>query len=520
MYKALVVDDEKMIRMGIKKAIPWEKLGVSEVYTAASGKEALEIVAAHGPQIMVTDIQMSEMSGLQLIERVRELMPEIRIIVLTGYDSFEYARQSLRLQVQDFFLKPIDEVDLANAIAKQVDYLEEQKNEEKNLQMLWRIEGTAQQNRLEKCIHDLVHGFGDKQELLGILKNEFMFEDRQKMGVILIAPKLNMNQNTGEDNFHYMTVKSVCMGMVDGRELGITFDNGDGLLGLVYFEQEEGDTVLEMLEELADVLKDEFDSKPKMMVGSMVRGFENLAISYNDACYLLENETENIRDIVQTFRAQNKVEILRDLYAELKGIMCSNVGDTAYVMKVYDTFTKAVESYNVSTLTVRRYCFEIACAIYFAYMEESGELGEGKLESLARSLSAAKREEACEVTRMFIDQLLGKEEENVHDIITRAKHYIDEHLMEDLSVSSIATNLYITPNYFSRLFKRVTKEGCNEYIVRKRIEKAKSLLETTSMRTGKIAMMVGYRDTNYFSLAFKKHTGKSPTKYREEMQKQ
>ena len=99
-----------------------------------------------------------------------------------------------------------------------------------------------------------------------------------------------------------------------------------------------------------------------------------------------------------------------------------------------------------------------------------------------------------------------------------ARHYIDEHLAEDISVSSIAESLYITPNYFSRLFKRITGEGCNEYIVRKRIEKAKSLLETTSIKTGKIAMMVGYRDTNYFSLAFKKHTGKSPTKYREEMQ--
>ena len=151
-------------------------------------------------------------------------------------------------------------------------------------------------------------------------------------------------------------------------------------------------------------------------------------------------------------------------------------------------------------------------------MGDSGEVESGKLDALAKGLMSASKEEACEVTRMFISQLLGQGEENVHDIITKAKHYIDEHLAEDLSVSSIAASLYITPNYFSRLFKRVMKEGCNEYSVRKRIEKAKSLLETTSLKTGKIAMMVGYRDTNYFSLAFKKHTGKSPTKYREEVQ--
>ena len=142
----------------------------------------------------------------------------------------------------------------------------------------------------------------------------------------------------------------------------------------------------------------------------------------------------------------------------------------------------------------------------------------GKLDALSKSLSSAGKEEACEITRMFIEQLIENDEEDVHYTISNARHYIDEHLAEDISVSSIAESLYITPNYFSRLFKRITGEGCNEYIVRKRIEKAKSLLETTSIKTGKIAMMVGYRDTNYFSLAFKKHTGKSPTKYREEMQ--
>lgn len=518
MYRALVVDDEKMIRMGIKKAIPWEKLGVSEVFTAASGKEALKVIEEYRPQIMLTDIQMTEMTGLELIELAREVMPEIRIIVLTGFDRFEYARQSLRLQVQDFFLKPIDETDLANSISKQVQYLNEQKQEEKNNQIQWRIQGTAQQSKLEMCVRDLIHGNGEQQELLKKISQEFGFENSQKMGMILIAPMLYMNQNSSEENFfRAMSVKNVCMGMVDARELGITFYDKDDVIGIVYFEKEEGETVLTSAEDLANVLKDEFETKPKIMVGSTVTGFENLSISYNDARYLLEHEKENIKEIVQTFGAQNKVEILRDIYAELKGIMCSNVGDTSYVMKAFDTFSKAVESYNVSTVVVRRYCFEMASALFFAYMEDSGEVGDGKLESLARSLSTSKREEACEVTRMFISQLLGKEE-NVHYIITQAKHYIDEHLMEDLSVSSIANSLYITPNYFSRLFKRVTKEGCNEYIVRKRIEKAKCLLETTSLRTGKIAMMVGYRDTNYFSLAFKKHTGKSPTKYREEVQ--
>mgnify|MGYP002691093790 CR=1 FL=1 len=130
-YRVLIVDDEKMIRMGMKNAIDWKKLEVDDVFTAASGNEALKILKEEGPEIMVTDIQMTEMTGLELIEKAKEKVPDLRVIVLTGYDNFEYARQSIRLEVQDFFLKPIDEEDLAEAVKKQVDYLDEQKQAEK-----------------------------------------------------------------------------------------------------------------------------------------------------------------------------------------------------------------------------------------------------------------------------------------------------------------------------------------------------------------------------------------------------
>ena len=132
MYRVLIVDDEKMIRMGMKNAIDWKKLGVDDVFTAASGNEALKILKEEGPEIMVTDIQMTEMTGLELIKAARESVPELRVIVLTGFDNFEYARESLRLQVQDFFLKPIDEDDLFNAIEKQIKELKEQENKEQN----------------------------------------------------------------------------------------------------------------------------------------------------------------------------------------------------------------------------------------------------------------------------------------------------------------------------------------------------------------------------------------------------
>ena len=518
MYRVLIVDDEKMIRMGIRKVIQWEKLGVEQVFTAASAREALQILEEQGPQIMITDIQMSEMSGLELIEEARKRQPELRVLVLTGYDSFEYARQSLRLKVQDFFLKPVDETDLSDAIEGQIRFLEHKKAEAKSSLLVQRTRGLTEQIRLEAQMRDLVHRRGDSRQLLERMHDYYGLDRFYGFQVVLIIPPLCMANQSSENNFQEMSMKNICISIVDAQAEGVTFIDDDGALVAVYFLGEEEESVPEKSRELADILQDEFDCKPKMVIGSVVECLDNLYISYHDARHLLDTEKEGLQDIVQLLGEQNKNNIFQDIYTELKGMMCSNIGNTEYVLKAFRTFTKAAESYNLSRQTVRRLCFELASAIYFSYLGEAGETEAGKLDALSKSLRSASREEACAVTEMFLSQMLGSQEENVHDIVAKAKYYIAEHLTEELTVSNIAVSLYITPNYFSRLFKRVTKEGCNEYIVRKRIEKAKSLLDTTSLKIGEIAMMVGYRDTNYFSLAFKKHTGKSPTKYREEIQ--
>lgn len=335
MYKILIVDDEKMIRMGMKNAIDWMKIGIDEVFTAASGNEALEILKKEEPQIMVTDIQMTEMTGLELIKAAREVVPELRVIVLTGFDNFEYARQSLRLQVQDFFLKPIDEDDLSDAIEKQLKEIKKLKDEEKEQARLWRSQGSVAQMRLEQCMRNLVHEKNNKEMQLYILQKDFRFDIKQKMSLILLEQGMYA-ESRDDGKFRAMSVKNVCMSMIDSRNMGITFTDEDGTIAIVCFEKDDGDSVLEKTEELSDVLKDEFECKPKITVGSTVQGFENLVISYNDARYLLEHERENIQDIIQTMGAQNKKKMFWDIYSELRNIMISNIGNTALVMKAFN----------------------------------------------------------------------------------------------------------------------------------------------------------------------------------------
>lgn len=223
MYKILIVDDEKMIRMGIKKVINWETLGIQEVFTAASAREALEIIEEYEPEIMITDIQMSEMTGLQLIEAARKRQPRLRVLVLTGYDSFEYARQSLRLQVQDLFLKPVDEEVLSKAVKEQVEYLEAAKAEEKSSLILQRTQGTVEQTQLEKIMRDLIHRRGEMSDHLERLRRDYRIDIQRRLQMVLIVPTLYMSEKPLEENFRAMSVKNVCMSVVDAQEDGVTF---------------------------------------------------------------------------------------------------------------------------------------------------------------------------------------------------------------------------------------------------------------------------------------------------------
>lgn len=515
MYRMLVVDDEKIIRNGIKNMLTWENIPNLEIETAASAREALEIIARSMPDIMITDISMTEMSGIELIGQIREQYQNIqmRIIVLTGYDKFEYAQQCLRLSVVDFLLKPIDEELLKNLVREQVQYLDKQNLEKQSQKRQQRTKGVEEQMKLERVMCGLIHEEEDILPEAERMLQSYSYPYMQPMQLAILLP-VQYRREKEEDDFFLTTISHICMGMVDERNRGITFRDNEKIM-MVFFVKEQEDNILEQIEELIDILKDEYGSKPKVIVGSVVSHYRELPISYHDAVYLLENERQNIRDIIKPNLLENKVNVFQEIYTELKNIMISNTGNPEQVLKAFRTFQKAVESYNLSNAYVRRCCFEIASSLYFSYVSDTGEAADNKLNALLQTLTRSEREEACEITGDFITRLYSKEELSVHEIVSKAQGYIEQNLEADISVANIAESLYITPNYFSRLFKRVTGEGCNEYIVRKRIEQAKFLLETTNLKTGKIAAMVGYRDTNYFSLAFKKHTGESPTKYRE-----
>ena len=523
MYQVLIVDDEKMIRLGMRKAIPWSTFGIGCVFVAKSGEEALEIIREHKPEIMITDIRMGEMSGLDLIDSAKKFVPEIRVLVLTGYDKFEYARQCIRLKVHDFFLKPIDEKILIEAVKKQVAFLEKNKIDTLTDINENRANAIAEQMKIEKFMRDLIHNRISKQdkEIMDFC-DKYNFKADKQMQVAIIVPELCVENGSGDNHFIVLSIKNICIGMVDAQNRGLTFVDDYGRIVIAYFITKQKGGTMEWIQELNSILRDEYSRKPKVAVGNPVSGLKLLCISYNDAVQLLQCEKNEYNEIIQTEKAQRNDHLFREVFADINNSMCANIGDSDKVLCLFDQFCRVTDSYNLADSYIRRCCLELASSTYYSFVCNSGMEADSRISLFMNSIINANGQELFELTRQFLVKMQGEKEEqeqNAHVIIDKAKRYIKEHLSDDLSVSNIASYLYLTPNYFSRLFKKVTGEGCNEYIVRKRIEKAKLLLETTNFPTGRIALMVGYRDTNYFSLAIKKSTGKSPKKYREELQK-
>lgn len=157
MYKAIVVDDEEMIRKGICSVIPWEKLKIDTVKMASSGIESLKIMEEEAFDIMITDICMTEMNGLSLVEKMNYLNPRLKIIVLTGYDNFEYAQKCCKMQVEDYLLKPVDEIELENAIGRLIEDLEHEKTLSHEQKINSRIQGVTEQLKLEQIMQNLLY---------------------------------------------------------------------------------------------------------------------------------------------------------------------------------------------------------------------------------------------------------------------------------------------------------------------------------------------------------------------------
>lgn len=509
MYKLLIVDDERVIRMGLKKAIDWEQAGIGEVLTADSAFKALELIHLENPDLMITDINMAEMSGLELMEQIRKEGNEIPVLILTGYDRFEYAREALQYHAVDFLLKPVDEDKLLRSVIKELDLLEERR-ENKLESFSQRAVGVRRQMLLETTVNRLVRGIYPSQED----KNRFVREIcnwNTEFCCGYIVPKKRLAE---EDTLTLwkLTVKALCVAALDNTRKGLTACGWEQGIILLFFYDKDNE-IEDTAESLVHLVNEETGVEALLYLGDKVNELGKLQFSFS--C-IQRKLTENIHGrsfFLTDGNEQQRKEIFEQVYSEFRKAIGSLDNDKSQVLHILYRFNKAIESYEISDSKARKYFFELSMNALYSRQLMNREL-EVNLNNFLTSLQSVNGSQIYDLTKDFVGKFYCENEEDENELIRKVKEEIKEHLSESINVTSLAQKVFVSPNYLSRLFHQVTGERCSEYISRKKIELAIQLLETTNLKVGEISDLTGYQNLYYFSLAFKKRTGFSPTNYR------
>jgi two-component system response regulator YesN len=512
MSKILIVDDERIIREGIAQIIPWEEHGFTLVGTAASGLEAYEIVSKEAIDIIITDIKMPGMNGLQLISKLKEEKPELQFIVLSGYGEFEFARTAMQYGVKYYLLKPCNEREILEVLEKVCAEIKQQKLRDAHI--------TKIKNDLEKVMPQL------KAQVLKEFVTNKLYDGQQweyYKGLFGIEfegqpVRLILCQVEGVFEFEYnFACQRVAEKVLGEGYVLLSTTIGEEVLLLIK------DLGLEKILPTVDAIKKTFYEYYERDMTIAISGsgdIKKTPILYREASeylkyrfYLGEGSIITKKDINTS---QKREEVFIFDYEQLGYLIKS--GNIQEVNAEIDQFFLKLGATTHEMNVAKIHCLELfSTVIRFSK--------EGKLPDYLRKMVDFEEFDTLEQIHCFIQEIaLEIAEVNYQENaqrycgqIKKAVTLINENLhREELTLKWLAHEmLYMNVDYLGKLFKKEMGEKFSDYIIRIRMEKAKNLIETSDQKVFEIAKQVGFGDNpQYFSQVFKKNTGYTPSEYR------
>lgn len=530
--KVFLVEDEVIIRSGVKKSINWEQEGYEFVGEASDGELAYPMILKEKPDILITDIRMPFMDGLELSRLVKKELPDIKILILSGYDEFEYAKKAIKIDVTEYLLKPISAAKLTevlNAVAETI----RQENEEKNLLETYFAEMRENTERDKMRLFEKL--------LMGDLSMGEILEAGERFGMNLGAScykivlfKILANL---ENHVYAEQMVDACSSVEQAASMmeGVyVFQRGvEGWAFLLTAQDEKS------MEESAKILYQNLKQAMKNYtqleyfggIGSTVPRIRSLKQSFREAdrafaARFVEEANQIISQkefeksqMEEGLKMQGVVQIGKS--REMLQKFLSN-GTREEVKAFSDAYISRIEEENIRSTMVRQYVVIDVCIVILSFcerissanrlQEEAEELQ--KMMQKIHSLSEIKKY----VVRLLNEAIELRDAESgrrYSDLIAAAKKEIENHYMtEEISLNTVAISVGMSPSYFSSIFSKEAGKTFVEYLTEVRIEKAKEFLMCSSMKTSEIGYEVGYKDPHYFSYVFKKVQGCSPKEYR------
>jgi two-component system response regulator YesN len=523
MARLLIVDDEALIRNGIRQAVPWSELGITETRTAGSGEEALQLLADFAPEIVLTDIRMPGMDGLELLAAVKERQPGAKVIILSGYDEFAYARSALKLGAFDYLLKTSDMADLMEVIRKANAVLRSEREQQLRLSKGLPL---LREELLRRLIY---HGRPDDSAMDELSSLGLAWETgRFTLAVIdLGGTDLNIAE---EQQYRKLQLLELCEAVFGTA--GVGFEGRYDELVWIQRQSQEGldqgrfEAACARLIELASaglgtglslgfsvgegdpsLFKDLFQQAKQaleygLLSGKTVTKFEEVPAAVAGPG-LVSSGQEQV--LMSALRTGDKELLLRTLAEIFAGLSRNGPPRIAALRQaVIDLFGRASQVIREFQLD-----WESLFGKEFLYFEAIAGI---------RSLDAMKQW-AGEHLEAAADHIRNTKILKNKKVIEDAKAYLAQHYAEPLTLNRLAEVVHMSPNYFSSVFSNEVGVSFLEHLTALRIEKAKQLLGEKDARAFEVGERVGYENPQYFSKIFKKYTGLSPSEYKEHLQR-
>lgn len=534
--KVFLVEDEMVIRRGIKNSIDWEKEGYIFCGEASDGELAYPMIIKEKPDILITDIRMPFMDGLELCKLVKKELPNIKILILSGYDEFDYAKEAIRLGVTEYLLKPISSGKLLEALNGVSESIRREK-EDKDLVRKYMEE------MRENTEHEKQKFF--EQMIAGNLSMADALETGKKYEMNLSAGMYNLllfrftlgeeNRKSGEllGEAEYAIEK-----LTERLEYVFEFQRGVedwAFLLMADNEEQMSERVKELSKDLEEIMKNYSTIAYFGGIGQPVARLRELEESFREAERALAARfTMELNRIisVEDIRMAQNVDTLDDIeitsFGEIEKTRTMlekflNNGAEDEIDEFVDVYINELPEENLKSVLMRQYIIMDAYIVMMSFCEKiegiEGEM-QAQSEELKNSMKTIQTlEEIKNYIRMLLKKIIGVRDtisgRRYSDIIEIAKDQIRKTYMSDeISLNTIAAEVGMSPSYFSSIFSKEMGKTFVEYLTEIRMDRAKELLMCSSMKTSEIGYEVGYKDPHYFSYIFKKTQNCTPKEFR------
>lgn len=535
MWTIAIIDDEWQVLSGMQKIIPWQELNSAPAGYAENGEQGLQLVLDTQPDILITDIYMPVKNGLDMIEELRKERFDGKIIILSGYADFEYARQALRLDVSDYLSKPVTVQTLRDVLGKTIEQLEQERakalKEDEWKRKLVLYEPFVEQERLKSLVFGVGNGHGTefahevestgtalyRVEAVEIIRNERVEGMKTNDWNLFRFALGNIAKELAEElGFDAMMIELYERQMALLLRFDVQTSRDESRLQAVAYARRFVQAAQDFLRIGIQIGIGGMKEHPKEISGSTEEAFQALQekLCMTDEAFPIfiykSKRDANARNLTELRPISNYQEIasaLRQLQQEAAEDAVKRLMER---LQEWSGLTVAeLQRVAREVWTICKYSlYEVDIPLEEAFPTKDIDKEIVDIITPQRFYDWALAKVGAVCTRF------GKHENIKHkQAVDFMVTYIHEHYAEDLRLAELAEKVYISRNYLSNIFRSVTGDTFNEYLTKVRMEKAKSLLAEGKMMVYEIAEKVGYKNVPYFTTLFKKYIGRNPTDF-------